>query len=95
MESRQWLHKILAALSHSKSMVMGQNASLPSLFDRRLTGAPSLSVHAHNLSKPAFPPDLVLDHTACVSGMVAVDRGKRGKDEGCAVHVCTSHSKNI
>lgn len=39
----QKLFKILAALSLSMSRVVGQKASEPSLFERRLTGGPSLS----------------------------------------------------
>lgn len=39
----QKLLRILAALSDSMSSVVGQKASEPTLLDRRLTGAPSLS----------------------------------------------------
>jgi len=56
----QKLLKILAALSLSLSKVVGQNASLPILFDSLLTGAPSLSAHPQTLSKPFLLPDLVL-----------------------------------
>lgn len=55
-----------AALSLSISRVVGQKASEPSLFEILLIGAPSLSTHPYILSKPAFPPVLVLPQRACV-----------------------------
>lgn len=65
----QKLFSMRAALSLSLSSVVGQKASLPSLLDSRLTGAPILSRAAQTLSKPALPVDLVLVHMAADSGM--------------------------
>src|SRR4051812_12173151 len=53
---------ILAALSLSLSSVVGQKASLPMRFDKRLIGAPSLSAHPHTLSKPFLLVVLVWSH---------------------------------
>lgn len=66
LESQVWwldllqkLFRMRAALSLSLSSVVGQKASEPSLLERRLTGAPSLSTHPYSLSKPALPPVFV------------------------------------
>lgn len=80
----QKLFKMRAALSLSMSSVVGQKASEPNLFDILLMGAPSLSTHPYILSKPIFPPVLVLLHRACVCAIVkagvvvATVRGRRG-----------------
>lgn len=52
----QKLFNILAALSLSLSIVVGQNASLPSLLLSLFTGAPSKSSVCQALSKPFLLP---------------------------------------
>jgi hypothetical protein len=71
----QKLLKILAALSLSLSKVVGQNASLPILFDSLLTGAPSLSAQPQTLSKPFLLPDLVLSQDGSIEVTFCIAEG--------------------
>ena len=76
--SLQKLLRMRAALSLSLSSVVGQKASDPSLFERRLTGGPNLSTQPYTLSKPALLLVFVFAHNMVA---VAMEQPKRGA--GC------------
>ena len=66
--------RMRAALSDSRSMEVGQKASLPSLFESLFTGAPSRSSFFQAQSKVLFEVVLVLDQRDSVL-MVAAEEG--------------------
>lgn len=84
----QKLLRMRAALSDSMSSVVGQNASEPTLLERRLTGAPSLSTQLYTLSNPALDCVFVFDQRAMVwFGCSSLEQKSRGWctdiQEGC------------
>ena len=84
--------KILAALSHSLSIVVGQNASEPSLFVRLLMGFPALTLHLWKRSPhvlPVLPPLLPpTELCECPLPDEAPLEGRFGESGGRAWYCC-------